>query len=87
MFLDLKLGINFGFRAELVTIGYITISVQGRTSYDWLHHQFMNGIRYVNICKNMLQQPSLILDGQGRNPKVSVNARVEDKNLKGVILP
>ncbi|KAH0761653.1 hypothetical protein KY290_017726 [Solanum tuberosum] len=79
-----EIGDQFRFRAELVTIG--------------LHHQVMNGINYVNIgrkyvatsivdsgrCDNeAISSETFIYVGQGGNPKVSVNARVEDQKLKG----
>ncbi|KAK4734252.1 hypothetical protein R3W88_008513 [Solanum pinnatisectum] len=79
-----EIGDQFRFRAELVTIG--------------LHHQFMNGINYVNIGRKYvatsivdsgrydneaISSETFIYVGQGGNPKVSVNARVEDQKLKG----
>ncbi|XP_049358539.1 histone-lysine N-methyltransferase, H3 lysine-9 specific SUVH6-like [Solanum verrucosum] len=80
----IEIGDQFRFRAELVTIG--------------LHHQFMNGINYVNIGRKYvatsivdsgrydneaISSETFIYVGQGGNPKVSVNARVEDQKLKG----
>ncbi|XP_019068497.2 histone-lysine N-methyltransferase, H3 lysine-9 specific SUVH6-like [Solanum lycopersicum] len=79
-----QIGDRFRFRAELVMIG--------------LHHQFMNGINYVNIGRKYvatsivdsgrydneaISSETFIYVGQGGNPKVSINARVEDQKLKG----
>ncbi|KAK6794219.1 hypothetical protein RDI58_007672 [Solanum bulbocastanum] len=75
-----EIGDQFRFCPELVTIG--------------LHHQFMNGINYVNIGRKYvatsivdsdrydneaISSETFIYVGQGGNPKVSVNARVEDQ--------
>ncbi|WMV20048.1 hypothetical protein MTR67_013433 [Solanum verrucosum] len=63
-----------------------------------LHHQLMNGINYVNIGRKYvatsivdfgrydnkaISSETFIYVGQGGNPKVSANARVEDQKLKG----
>ncbi|PHU22380.1 hypothetical protein BC332_07487 [Capsicum chinense] len=79
-----EIGDQFRFRAELVTIG--------------LHHQFTKGINYVNINRNRvatsivdsgryenksISSETIIYVGQGGNPKVSFNARVEDQKLQG----
>ncbi|KAH0702430.1 hypothetical protein KY285_016708 [Solanum tuberosum] len=79
-----QIGDQFRFRAELVMIG--------------LHHQFIKGINYVTIDRKdvassivdsgrydneAISSETFIYVGQGGNPKVSVNARVEDQKLEG----
>ncbi|XP_015069540.1 histone-lysine N-methyltransferase, H3 lysine-9 specific SUVH6-like [Solanum pennellii] len=79
-----QIGDQFRFRAELVAIG--------------LHHQFIKGINYVTIGrKNVassvvdssryyneaISSETFIYVGQGGNPKVSLNGRVEDQKLEG----
>ncbi|XP_060181482.1 histone-lysine N-methyltransferase, H3 lysine-9 specific SUVH5-like isoform X2 [Lycium barbarum] len=78
-----KIGDQFRFRAELVMIG--------------LHHQFIKGIDYANINgkdvatsivdsgryeNEALSSQTFIYVGQGGNPKVYVNARMEDQKLE-----
>ncbi|KAH0685717.1 hypothetical protein KY290_017242 [Solanum tuberosum] len=82
-----EIGHQFRFRVELVTIG--------------LHHQFIKGISYVNIDKKdvatsivdscryeneAISSETFIHVGQGGNPKVSFNVRVEDQKLEGANL-
>uniref|UniRef100_A0A3Q7FLM4 Uncharacterized protein n=1 Tax=Solanum lycopersicum TaxID=4081 RepID=A0A3Q7FLM4_SOLLC len=79
-----QIGDQFRFRAELVAIG--------------LHHQFIKGINYVTIGrKNVassvvdssrydneaISSETFIYVGQGGNPMVSLNGRVEDQKLEG----
>nr|XP_010318182.1 histone-lysine N-methyltransferase, H3 lysine-9 specific SUVH6-like [Solanum lycopersicum] len=79
-----QIGDQFRFRAELVMIG--------------LHHQFIKGINYVTIGRKdvassivdsgrydneAISSETFIYVGQGGNPKVSVNARMEDQKLEG----
>ncbi|KAK4734254.1 hypothetical protein R3W88_008515 [Solanum pinnatisectum] len=79
-----QIGDQFRFRAELVMIG--------------LHHQFIKGINYVTLGRKdvassivdsgrydneAISSETFIYVGQGGNPKVSVNERVEDQKLEG----
>ncbi|XP_049396212.1 histone-lysine N-methyltransferase, H3 lysine-9 specific SUVH6-like [Solanum stenotomum] len=79
-----QIGDQFRFRAELVAIG--------------LHHQFIKGINYVTIGRKdvassivdsrrydneAISSETFIYVGQGGNPKVSLNGRVEDQKLEG----
>ncbi|TMW83739.1 hypothetical protein EJD97_000829, partial [Solanum chilense] len=78
-----EIGDRFRFRVELAMVG--------------LHHKIFRGINYVNIDNKKvatsivdsgryenetISSDKFIYVGQGGNPRVSVNARVEDQKLE-----